>query len=497
MSSAITNTRPTILAVAVATAALLIPSFLIFKSFQKKTTASALVLVNGFHVLNVGFWKQTAEFFKLGGFQWAKDMTKIIGDIPDFWCYLMLRKTLKLASLDNLKFVLVKATSDPTLLKQNWPARWVDLLGKDSLPTADVSARRLRAILLKSMSKPVLAQTFPMLQKSARTMLTTLAAKSETGPVQVLKESRKFTYTAIIANVFGADEESFQKMLTMFEPFLTWEEGFGDFFIPTWMNGPFAKAMKARVPIVNAIQESIDTRRKLMELNPDKVFNDGLALFLIGETEQGEKMTDSEVIDNSINYCFAGFDTSASTIASLMHVLLYEISEKDLNLLRDEILSTKLETLDEPAFSNLPVLDAFIKELLRLYAPINFTFREVQKDLEFPDGRSVPKGTTLAVDLRMNSFDTELYPEPEKFDLGRFLVDEVDKKAPYSYTPFSAGARMCVGFLLAKLEIKVVTFELIRNFELIKSEKPSERIPFPLYSASPFVYIKPKTTVSA
>lgn len=39
--------------------------------------------------------------------------------------------------------------------------------------------------------------------------------------------------------------------------------------------------------------------------------------------------------------------------------------------------------------------------------------------------------------------DPDYYPEPEKFDPGRFEV--MDGTKPYSFIPFSAGPRNCIG----------------------------------------------------
>ncbi|KAJ3321298.1 Cytochrome P450 4B1, partial [Blyttiomyces sp. JEL0837] len=309
-------------------------------------------------------------------------------------------------------------------------------------------------------------------------------------PVEPLHHARLFTYTAISANIFGSVPTHHAKFLSLFDEMLIWEKGVGDLFIPVWMNGPFAKAMKAKKIIADAIQEIINERREMVKVEPEREFNDALHLFMIAKNEEGEWLSDIEIVDNVFGFVFAGYDTSASTISSVLHVLANEISESDLALLRNEIITANPSS--ESEITSLPVLEAFTKEVLRVYSPIGTTFRQAASDVTLPDGRIVPKGSTISLDIRRHGFNEELFPDAKKFDLSKFLVDEIDKKFPYAVLPFSAGPRMCVGYQLAKLEIKVFTCEALQRFELRKSDIASTIIPFPMFVACPRIFVRPK-----
>lgn len=57
----------------------------------------------------------------------------------------------------------------------------------------------------------------------------------------------------------------------------------------------------------------------------------------------------------------------------------------------------------------------------------------------------VPKGSTLVVGIYVTHNRADLYPNPEVFDPDRFLPENCQNRHYYSYIPFSAGPRNCVG----------------------------------------------------
>lgn len=72
--------------------------------------------------------------------------------------------------------------------------------------------------------------------------------------------------------------------------------------------------------------------------------------------------------------------------------------------------------------------------------------------------------------------DPKYFPNPDKFDPERFSEENISLITPYTYIPFGAGPRLCIGNRFALIEIKLLFFSLLSNFEIV----PTQKTPIPL-----------------
>lgn len=82
----------------------------------------------------------------------------------------------------------------------------------------------------------------------------------------------------------------------------------------------------------------------------------------------------------------------------------------------------------------------------------------------FLENYLVPKGSVAHVHVYDLHRDAAFWPEPNKFDPDRFIPEKIRDRHPYSFIPFSAGPRNCIGNNITK-KIKLNVIYSFINFE--------------------------------
>merc|ERR1711892_1052709 len=138
---------------------------------------------------------------------------------------------------------------------------------------------------------------------------------------------------------------------------------------------------------------------------------------------------------------------------------------------------------DRPAsiddLNNLKYVDACIKEALRKYPSVPIFARELDEDQAVKiDGTDyfLRKGSFFVFPDYFLHRDQKHWPNPEQFMPERFLDGNADRRYAYSYTPFSAGSRNCIGQKFAIMEEKVIVSKMLRSFKW-KSQLDTNDIP--------------------
>ncbi|XP_001948141.4 cytochrome P450 4C1-like [Acyrthosiphon pisum] len=119
-------------------------------------------------------------------------------------------------------------------------------------------------------------------------------------------------------------------------------------------------------------------------------------------------------------------------------------------------------------------LERVIKETLRIFPPLPVFCRSLDEEMKIGE-HMCPAGSTLLVSPLFIHSSGQYYTDPEKFNPDNFLPDTCHSRHPYSFIPFSAGYRNCIGIKYSMLQMKTVISTLVRK----NTFSPSERCPTP------------------
>ena len=176
--------------------------------------------------------------------------------------------------------------------------------------------------------------------------------------------------------------------------------------------------------------------------------------------------------DRLTTLLLAGFETTANTLTWA----LYYLSQS--GDVQNQIVETLNQADSRNSLTRLamkqPDLDSLCKEVMRLHPVVPLVIRSVMSPVEWA-GHSLSTGEYAGVATFNVHTDPELYPDPLKFEPGRFIGA---KPKRHEFVPFGGGEKMCLGYGFALHEMKIVLATILTRFriELAKPVSPKARI---------------------
>jgi cytochrome P450 len=104
-----------------------------------------------------------------------------------------------------------------------------------------------------------------------------------------------------------------------------------------------------------------------------------------------------------------------------------------------------------------------IQETMRLFPPIWALIRIAAGDDEI-GGHKIKAGDKVVILTYIAHHSPKYWEEPETFDPERFAPERAKKRVKYSYLPFAAGKRACIGGALSQIENTLALVQLLRRF---------------------------------
>ncbi|XP_039278579.1 cytochrome P450 4g15 isoform X2 [Nilaparvata lugens] len=190
---------------------------------------------------------------------------------------------------------------------------------------------------------------------------------------------------------------------------------------------------------------------------------------MIQSSQDGNLITDKEIKEQVDTIMFEGHDTTAAATSFFMCLMgcRPDIQEKCLQEV-DSLFGDSDRYITFEDTLELKYLERCIMETLRLFPPVPLISRQLEEEMRLSSCDVViPKKTTVVVGTYRIHRREDIYPNPDHFDPDNFLPERSANRHYYSFIPFSAGPRSCVGRKYAMLKLKVILATVLRYYKVL------------------------------
>ncbi|MHA6832455.1 cytochrome P450 [Ralstonia pseudosolanacearum] len=217
---------------------------------------------------------------------------------------------------------------------------------------------------------------------------------------------------------------------------------------PAWRCRKARRWLEARVARIVATARANDDHDSLV----------GAMIF--GRDDNGNGMSEVELVHNILGLGFAGSETTASVMA-WSALMLSQHPDVWRQLCQQVAGLHSMPLTHEELVKQAPLAEAIFRETMRLYPPAPFEMRKVHTEFDMM-GHKVPAGAMVGVSLLHVSRNPERYPDPDNWRPERWLG--IDRAlTPVETCQFGGGPHACLGRHVAALEITLFIAMLARE----------------------------------
>jgi hypothetical protein len=197
-----------------------------------------------------------------------------------------------------------------------------------------------------------------------------------------------------------------------------------------------------RIPKVLKSTEEMTRYFKAQIAEQKEQPQEGLIQCLLSAENNGDRLSEEEIIANTIVTMVGGQETTTNLIGNGLLTLLRNPGEK------------------ARLMSDYSLIPSAVEELLRYESPSQQTGRIAPDDVVM-GGKQIKKGQAIIAVMASGNRDAERFPEPDKLDLAR-----TDNR----HLAFGWAAHFCFGAPLARLEGQIMLETMLRRLPQLELE---------------------------
>ena len=355
-------------------------------------------------------------------------------------------------------------------------------LGKGLLTTHGEAWRTQRRLIQKGFDRSQLDALSSIMQDSLAESLRDFDSQVHRGPVDIYPQLMKITFAMVARSLFGArlkeeDIDLVSHTICTVQEFIVRQT------LQPYLNPWFAVSGELRRHEDMRTRADAILLQYIRKRRNEAPGNDLLQTLMDARYSDGEGMSDSLILSESMQLLVAGHETSSNALSWLFYLLS---SRPDcLERVRQEFDSVLGEAplgyADVPKFE---FTTQVICEGLRLYPPFWMIDRMAVADDRVGE-LAIPRGSTVIVYVYGAHHAPRYWQNPENFDTERFSKANDKLRTPFTFLPFGGGPRGCIGGNYAMLQILMILSDLLRKYDFQLA--PGQSI-----EARPMVILRPK-----
>ena len=333
------------------------------------------------------------------------------------------------AMLKDDRFVRRRSTA--TGGKRNLPfpvPKSITLMMNGMINVDDPEHRRLRTLVHKAFTPRQIAKLDGRVREVTHQLLDEVEKQDV---VELRMQVARPIPVTVIAEMMGVDLKQMPAFIDLMQHISVGLSGF-----------KIAKVLLYHLPkAVKFVRGMIEEKRK----NP----GDDILTGLIQAEEEGERLSEDELIAMVFLTVVAGYETTYNLITNAIYTLLYypEVLER---LRREPEL-----------------MDSAIEEIMRYNGPVHSTKLEYATEDVTIRGVRIPKGSLVVPLLGSANHDPAHFENPEVFDITR---------TPNKHLGLGMGMHYCLGAPLARMETKVALEALLERYPDLRLAIPKEEV---------------------
>jgi cytochrome P450 len=345
--------------------------------------------------------------------------------------------------------------------------------------------RRQRGVIAHALDVSHLREFFPTLIKVTERLKNRWnRAADKEATVNVQEDLMRYTVDVTANLAFGYDMNTLEKEGDVIQEHLAKifpmiDRRINTLF-PYWryFKLPADRALdKSLVAIRETIDGFIARARARLAQTPELAEHPtNLLEAMLSTPDEGDKaFTDEEIYGNMLTILLGGEETTASTMAWMMHFMIeHPRTQARMRIEAAEVVGNVGMLSQVQDTERLHYIEALAHETMRLKPAAPLIFLESIEDVTI-GGVAIPKKTALMMLTLRGGLQETYFADADQFRPERWLEQAQPRCAhnTRAFVPFGAGPRFCPGRQLAMMEIKTVMAMLCTAFEVSKGDQAS------------------------